>query len=256
MSTIYSFNINKREQKIVRISDINSFLKVFNELINNDNYIFRGLSKDDEKYPKIIRNNKTFSLEREVHLLVEFEKYCGLYGSVRNCWEFIALAQHHGLDTRLIDFSKNPFVAAFFSLYNSYAVEYVVYAADKGDYMNVKDINFHVRNGCYLGGMSEMSFSEKIKHNYSVLLEDGRIVILEPNYANERIFAQQGLFLISPLVDKTKIDEIYNNMPIKIVIDKSARKVIWEYLSKNNFDEYHLMPDLSSACIEINRTTK
>lgn len=256
MANIYSFNTTKREQKTIFIDTLDAFLKIVNNQFRYDGFIFRGISKSDEKYPKIIRNNRDYSFEREGKLLEQFEHYHGLYSKVRDSWEFITLAQHHGLETRLIDFSDNPFVAAFFSLYNSSSDLHVIYVANKKDYEEAKKINYLVRNGTFFGGFSEMTFANRIKHIFSLLAEDGKTVILEPNYGNERVFAQQGLFLIPPFVEKKNIDEIYENMPYKIVLDKAASEEILKYLSKNGFDEFHLMPDLSSTCFEINRITK
>ena len=257
MSTIYSNIKNlKKEQTVILIDNLGSFLNTMNDLMKNNDYIFRGISKNDEKYPKIIRNNKVYSENRENQLFMEFEKYCGLYGRVRDCWEFLALAQHHGLETRLIDFSSNPFVATFFSLHNSSATKHIIYVANKKDYEEIKKVNFSCNGETFFGNISEMSYAQRTEYNFTRLSIEGKTIILEPNYANERVFAQRGLFLIPPFVDTKNIDTIYDEMPIKLVIDKSASEEILAYLNKNNFDEFHLMPDLSSACFEINLITK
>lgn len=256
MATIYAHMNKPTEQTVIQIDSLESFLNVVNSYLKNNEYIFRGISKEDEKYPKIIRENRAFSDEREDRLLKEFEKYCGLYGGARDCWDFLALAQHHGLETRLIDFSNNPFVATFFSLHNQSAAEYIVYVANKRDYKNVKQVDFSSFNGVFYGNLSEMSFADRIRHNYSFLIRGCATVVFEPNYANERVFAQKGLFLIPPFIDKEIIDTLYSKMPIKLVINKSIREEILDYLAQNNFDEFHLMPDLSSACFEINNSIK
>ena len=55
------------------------------------------------------------SYERD--LLALFKKHARLHLSVepKDEWEWIALAQHHGVPTRLLDWSRNPLVALFFA---------------------------------------------------------------------------------------------------------------------------------------------
>lgn len=53
----------------------------------------------------------------EEHVLRNFIRYSRPYVSsdMRNDWELLATAQHHGVPTRLLDWSYSPFVAAHFA---------------------------------------------------------------------------------------------------------------------------------------------
>ena len=86
-----------------------------NLLARNGDYVFRGYGRQDEMFPNIIRD-KDFS-NVETILLQDFEKYGSNYFSANTPIDFMSYAQHFGLPTRLLDFTRNPFIALSFALY-------------------------------------------------------------------------------------------------------------------------------------------
>ena len=93
----------------------NTVISALTDLAKNRNLVFRGYSKQAELLPKIIREKNLSN--REIELLVDFEKYGLQYFSVNNAIDFMSYAQHFGLPTRLLDFTYNPFIALFFALF-------------------------------------------------------------------------------------------------------------------------------------------
>ncbi len=83
-------------------------------MASDGNYVFRGYNKQDQLLPNIIRNKVT---DLESDLLFEFERYGSQYVNTSNPIDFMSYAQHFGLSTRLLDFTYNPFIALYFSLF-------------------------------------------------------------------------------------------------------------------------------------------
>ena len=91
------------------------------ELAESGKYVFRGYSKQDQLQPNIIRKNL---VEKERDLLFEFERSANQYLNTSNPVDFMSYAQHYGLPTRLLDFTYNPFIALFFSLFTPKSTNY------------------------------------------------------------------------------------------------------------------------------------
>jgi hypothetical protein len=85
-------------------------------------------------------------------------------------WDWLAVAQHHGLATRLLDWTENILVAAYFACNGSRGIDAVIYA------LNTRDIP--------QANMDTSPF----------LLEND--VIFHPRHSTPRIAAQSGLFTV------------------------------------------------------------
>lgn len=106
------------EMKIESFLDFHNYLLRFIGRV----VIFRGVTdaNKDKLVPRLGRTEKTLieimNLETTIFRTFQEQSRPYLDFVPNNDWEWLALAQHHGLPTRLLDWTRNPLVALYFAV--------------------------------------------------------------------------------------------------------------------------------------------
>jgi len=189
--------------------------------------IYRGVT--DKKYqliPKIGRIPMRVGHTRKVEEGRMFRRFVEraipyLDFMPRNDWEWLATAQHYGLPTRLLDWTRNPLVALYF------AVEHKTH----------KDSAVYVLKGYQV-------LSTEMHENPFEYSKVGKFV---PHRINPRISAQIGVFTIHPELEEPLLSDDID----KLIIANEMRNDLKKVLDMYGINRATLFPDLDGLTQHI-----
>lgn len=146
-------------------------------------------------------------------------------------WEWLAIAQHHGLATRLLDWTSNPLNACYFATYGSSSTDVVVYAA---------------------------YFEKTVIDDKSIIkdpFELKRLALFRPQRVVPRITRQGGLFSISSDPNSAIEADTQGILGLKkIIIAHDYKDTLLSELSYYGINSASLFPDLDGISNFLNWT--
>ncbi len=232
--------------KATTITNINAFINLIEQIKsdnksrkNNADLIFRGQRSEKPLLPKLGRLDLKGSKENiEKLMLTEFKR-----GSLpltefkpENNWDWLALAQHHGLPTRLLDWTYSALVALWF------AVEKPAKKNDKGD----------LDNGVVWILAGEVA-DFRMDTDTTDPLSNKITKIFRSTVVSRRISAQAGLFTVHKINEdgnmiKFETNKEFKHKLTKAIIPHKDFASIRKQLHVLGVNSSTIFPDIDGFC--------
>lgn len=224
------------------------------------NRVYRGAA--DKRWGLIPSLNRIcgHDLALETSVLRSFRKYAYAdlvhYDSI---WQILPLAQHHGLPTRLLDWTYSPLVAAHFATEDLH-----LYDRDGA----IFSLDVERLNALLPAPMREMlakarthifsvEMLDSVAPSLEVLRKNGApyALLFEPASMLDRIANQYALFSVTSEPGAAFDDVIScdSDCLVKLVIPKSVKLEIRDKLDYVNVSERMIYPGLDGICKWITR---
>lgn len=221
-------------------------------------FVYRGLS--DQLYELSTTLNRLGESHLERHLLRNFIKYSKENQQGRSLWNWLALAQHHGLPTRLLDWTYSPLVALHFAVANfeKFDLDGVIWAVNYVDSMkslpnSLKAIIENEGSHVFTAEMLERKVASL--QDLEQLKEGDFAIFFEPPSLDERIVNQYALFsmMSNPNVQMSDWIEETGVEYFRIVLPAALKWEIRDKLDQSNINERVLFPGLDGLAIWLKR---
>jgi len=170
--------------------------------------------------------------------------------ALENDLRCLALMQHHGAPTRLLDFTKSPFVAVFFAL-SAATRDAAVYALNTPRLWAAAPRGQMEMNRDHIDPRVQGNFERHFLPNTNAILWTG-----EPTEMDRRLVAQSGTLVVPGILGKP-LDSILqeygdsNRLLKKIVLPFSMRDEVMKALYRMNITNATLFPDLDGLARSI-----
>lgn len=215
-------------------------------------YVFRGQSTAAEPLRTSLSRQGPRARELEHHMLRNFRKYAQQKSvPADNIWNWLAVAQHHGLPTRLLDWTWSPLVALHYVTESPAAFDRdgIVWTIEFSRTNTL--LPAPLRTLLQEEGADAFTAEMLVKvaatlQEFDALSSDEFVAFLEPPSLDERIVNQFALFSVtsSPLVRLDAWLAQHPDMFRAVLVPADLKWEIRDKLDQANITERVLYPGL------------
>jgi len=231
-----------KDQTIKSVSELIQKLKVDCKFDNGPVW-FRGQTKKEYKLMPSLYRVKT--LVSEMTLIKKFKQNASLLitNQYSDDFDWLFVMQHHGVPTRLLDWTESSLVALYFACENDFASDgalWVLLPIELNKHAMIEpDETFDIP------GILELeNYSPKSYHADKTNVMGPAAAITTRN--TPRMQAQQGTFTIFHK-KKSSVEDIGDKKHVwRYIIPKSSKKELLKELKICGIDKFQLFPELSS----------
>jgi hypothetical protein len=223
------------------------------------NFVFRGVPRVSHALETSLQTGGFVAKEK--HLLTSFRKY-----AARNAvqgdsvWNWMSLAKHHGLPTRLLDWTYSPYVAMHFVTYDAahYGEDGAIWCVD---YRKTNELLPEALKKA-LTDLDVNIFTTEMINNVATSLEkfdhlskDEFVLFFEPPSLDERIVNQFALFSLpsSAAMMLESLLQRRDDLHRRLIIPASLKWEIRDKLDQANITERVLFPGLDGLSLWLKR---
>lgn len=213
---------------------------------------YRGMNNENDQLSTTLMRLAGEDHKIERHLLRNFKKYAhNDLVETDSLWHWLAVAQHHGLPTRLLDWTYSPLIAMHFatSRLEDFDKNGAIWAIDYEQAHSVlpKSLKTSLyKEGANMFTTSVLSDEIKDLTEFDQLETEPFLLMFEPSSMNDRIINQYALFSIMSNSNAT-VDVWAKKHPDicrKIIIPASLKWEVRDKLDQSNITERVLFPGL------------
>ncbi|MEZ4667666.1 MAG: FRG domain-containing protein [Anaerolineae bacterium] len=247
------------------------FLNSWNEKLERyrSPYAFRGLANAAWGLEtSLMRLNHSTSMTRDLErvILRHFKKYAYDQSSQNySDWQWLALAQHHGLPTRLLDWTYSPFIAMHFATaeLDKFDLDGAIWCIDRSlardRYLpdDLRDIVYREYAISFTMDMLEDYAADLVEFDDKVDMDNQHtsMIFFDPPTLDSRIVNQSAFFslLSSPVADLGEWLRERPDIWFKIIIPAELKWEIRDKLDQMNITERMLFPGLDGLSSWLKR---
>ncbi|HEX6179314.1 MAG TPA: FRG domain-containing protein [Thermoanaerobaculia bacterium] len=226
---------------------------------HRSNFVYRGVPRVSHALETTLQTGGFVA--KEHHLLTSFRKYAARNAVPRDSvWNWLSLAKHHGLPTRLLDWTYSPFVAMHFATQDprNFEEDGAIWCVDYRrlnellpdplkKVLRDQDVNIFTTEM-----LNEVATSLE---QFDSLAKDDYVLFFEPPSLDERIVNQFALFSL-PSSASLALESLFKrrqDLYRRLIIPAALKWEIRDKLDQANITERVLFPGLDGLSLWLKR---